>query len=234
MSEWRRGLSSEEGSGKGDGLAWMRSRREPASIGQTQKQRNIYYKKPSASHSDEEEEVNVTKTTADLPIISNLPAVSRTVTGNPQLEVPEAPVSDAPDTSDAEASEKCIRKPTKKISDLLGGRGSWSTAGKPKLAPRVQQPTDDWTASVSECDDEYTFVAETSNAEALEPWTLSEAQKRPDWSLWEKAIEEELASLRAAGTWEVFDAPQGVNIVGSKWVFRAKKDAAGNVICYKA
>ena len=30
------------------------------------------------------------------------------------------------------------------------------------------------------------------------------------------------------------DAPKGVNIVGSKWVFRAKKDAAGNVVRYKA
>ena len=140
-------------------------------------ERNIYYEKLSASHSDEEEEVNVIKTTADLPIIDNPPAVSRTVTGNPQPDVPEAPVSDAPDTSDAEASEKRIRKPTKKISNLLGGRGSWSTAGKPKLAPGVQQPTDDWTASVSECNDEYAFVAETSNAEALEPQTLSEAQK---------------------------------------------------------
>jgi len=30
------------------------------------------------------------------------------------------------------------------------------------------------------------------------------------------------------------DAPKGVNIVGSKWVFREKKDTAGNVVQYKA
>ena len=92
----------------------------------------------------------------------------------------------------------------------------------------------DWTASVEECEDEYAFAAETSNAEALEPRSLAEAKKRPDWPLWEKAIEEELATLKDAGTWEVVDAPKGVNIVGSKWVFRAKKDAAGNVVRYKA
>ena len=141
---------------------------------------------------------------------------------------------DAPETSDAELLDKRVRKPTKKIADLLGGRGSWSTAAKPALAPGVQQPSDDWTASVSECDDEHAFAAETSSAEALEPWSLSEAKKRSDWPLWEKAIEEELASLKAAGTWEVIDVPKGVNVVGSKWVFRAKKDTAGNVICYKA
>jgi hypothetical protein len=32
----------------------------------------------------------------------------------------------------------------------------------------------------------------------------------------------------------VVDRPEGVNVVGSKWVFKAKKDAAGNVIRYKA
>jgi len=37
-----------------------------------------------------------------------------------------------------------------------------------------------------------------------------------------------------AGTWELVNAPEGANIVGSKWVFRARKDAAGNMVRYKA
>ena len=56
----------------------------------------------------------------------------------------------------------------------------------------------------------------------------------PDWLLWEKAIEEELRALKEAGTWEVVDLPEGVNMVGSKWVFKEKKDTAENVIQYKA
>src|ERR1700678_3000813 len=104
------------------------------------------------------------------------------------------------------------------------------------LAPGVQQPSNDWATSVVDvgCEEEHAFAAETSSAEALEPRSLAEAQKRPDWPLWEKAIQEELVTLKAAGTWEIVDAPKGVNVVGSKWVFRAKKDAAGNVIRYKA
>ena len=47
-------------------------------------------------------------------------------------------------------------------------------------------------------------------------------------------IEEELNTLREAGTWEVVEAQKGINVVGSKWVFRAKKDMAGNMICFKA
>ena len=40
--------------------------------------------------------------------------------------------------------------------------------------------------------------------------------------------------MKDARTWELVDAPEGVNIVASKWVFHAKKDATGNVVCYKA
>ena len=70
--------------------------------------------------------------------------------------------------------------------------------------------------------------------EKLEPGNLREAKGRVDWELWKKAMEEELTMLNNAGTWELIDPPTGVNIVGLKWVFKAKKDAAGNVICYKA
>jgi hypothetical protein len=63
---------------------------------------------------------------------------------------------------------------------------------------------------------------------------LTEVKCCPDWPLWEKAIHEELTLLRETSTWELTNPPTGANIVGSKWVYRAKKDAAGNVICYKA
>ena len=81
---------------------------------------------------------------------------------------------------------------------------------------------------------EYTFTAETTDVEVLEPCMLTEAKHRPDGPLWEKAIEEELATLKAAGTWRLKEAPLGANIIGYKWVFKMKKDAAGNVVCYKA
>ena len=76
---------------------------------------------------------------------------------------------------------------------------------------------------------EHTFMAKTSNSEALEPNTLAEAKCRSDWPLWETAIQEELDTLEAAGTWRLEEAPPGANIIGSKWVFRAKKDAAGSI-----
>ena len=81
---------------------------------------------------------------------------------------------------------------------------------------------------------EFVFVAETADAEALKPQMLAEARRRPKWPHWEKAILEELEMLKAAGTWRLENAPPRANIIGSKWVLKAKKDAAGNIVCYKA
>ena len=80
----------------------------------------------------------------------------------------------------------------------------------------------------------YMLAAKTTDAEALEPHMLTKAKPRPDWPLWEKAIKEELATLKVARTWRLEEAPLGANIIGSKWVFKAKKDAAGNIVHYKA
>jgi hypothetical protein len=43
-----------------------------------------------------------------------------------------------------------------------------------------------------------------------------------------------VGNVERGRTWKLVEAPEGVNVVGSKWVFRAKKDAAGNVVRYKA
>ena len=81
---------------------------------------------------------------------------------------------------------------------------------------------------------EHILAAETAEAEALEPRTLAEAKRRPDWPLWENAIAKELATLKTAGTWRLEEAPPGANVISSKWVFKAKKDAARNIAHYKA
>jgi hypothetical protein len=53
----------------------------------------------------------------------------------------------------------------------------------------------DWMMMAVESD-EYALVAQTSVTEALEPRSLAKAKRRPEWHLWEKAIQDELALLR--------------------------------------
>ncbi|KAG5717100.1 hypothetical protein E4T56_gene7174 [Termitomyces sp. T112] len=82
--------------------------------------------------------------------------------------------------------------------------------------------------------EEYALAAEIADVEGLEPRTVAEAKRGPDWKLWEKAIEDKLELLRKAGMWELVNKPGNINIVGSKWVFKVKKDTARNIIKYKA
>jgi hypothetical protein len=46
----------------------------------------------------------------------------------------------------------------------------------------------------------FIFMAEIADVEALKPCMLAEAKCRPDWPSWEKAIKEELATLKATST----------------------------------
>ena len=51
---------------------------------------------------------------------------------------------------------------------------------------------------------------------------------------WKKALEDEYNSLVHNETWELVPPPEDANIVGSKWVFKIKHDANGNVDRHKA
>lgn len=82
--------------------------------------------------------------------------------------------------------------------------------------------------------EEYSMLAKISELEAFEPCSLTEVKGHPNWPLQENTIKEELETLQNTGTWEFTEAPLRANIVSSKWVFHAKKDAAGVVIQYKA
>ena len=69
----------------------------------------------------------------------------------------------------------------------------------------------------------------------IEPQSYGEAINDPIYGKeWELAIKEEYDSLMKNGSWELTELPPGKNIVSCKWVFKAKQDANGNVIRFKA
>jgi len=47
-------------------------------------------------------------------------------------------------------------------------------------------------------------------------------------------MDEEMKALEAYKAWELNNLPPGANVVGCRWVYALKKDAAGHIICYKA
>ena len=53
---------------------------------------------------------------------------------------------------------------------------------------------------VADFTDKYILAAEITETKALEPYSLAKAKSRPDWPLWEKAIEEEFKLLDNTST----------------------------------
>jgi hypothetical protein len=67
-----------------------------------------------------------------------------------------------------------------------------------------------------------------------EPTTLEEALSSDQAELWQQAVNDEMASLIANGTWSLEPLPSGVTPIPVKWVFKIKRDSAGNIERYKA
>lgn len=71
--------------------------------------------------------------------------------------------------------------------------------------------------------------------ESTEPRNYQEAVNHPLYGKeWELAIREEYNSLMKNGAWELVETPAGRNIVTCKWVFKAKRDAEGRMVRFKA
>ncbi|CAI7845937.1 unnamed protein product [Closterium sp. NIES-54] len=67
-----------------------------------------------------------------------------------------------------------------------------------------------------------------------EPATLKEALDSSDAEEWKKAMESELKSIEENGTWELVELPEGRKAITSKWLFKIKSDANGNIERYKS
>lgn len=80
----------------------------------------------------------------------------------------------------------------------------------------------------------YAMFAGMSEAEGMEPSTIEDAKTRSDWANWKDAVSAELKSLDEARTWDIVQRPKNKNIVSCKWVFKIKRNAAGEIDKYKA
>jgi hypothetical protein len=76
------------------------------------------------------------------------------------------------------------------------------------------------------------------NAKAVatdaEPKSYRDAMCRPDSELWYQAMVREMEAHLENGTWELVKLPPGRKAIGSKWVFKVKRNPDGTVERYKA
>ena len=70
-----------------------------------------------------------------------------------------------------------------------------------------------------------------------DPLNMKEALARPDAEKWKEAVQAELASLHAHGTWVLVDSsslPPNTKLIDSRWLFKTKRNADGTIAKYKA
>ena len=123
---------------------------------------------------------------------------------------------------------KQVQKETEYVRMLREGLAVTGMRGG--MLPRGMQSS---TSIIESEDVEHTMATVIERAQGLEP-SYAEAKRCPDWPKWEEAIHKELKGLNNSGTWRLVKRPLNTNVVNSKWVFRIKKNTAGEIDKYKA
>ena len=73
-----------------------------------------------------------------------------------------------------------------------------------------------------------------ANENKIEPKTVKEARSGENQLQWIEAMQNEINSLKEHQVWDLVELPPGRKAIGSKWIFKCKTDAEGNVERYKA
>jgi len=150
-----------------------------------------------------------------IPIKSSVPSMSQQ-----SLPPPDPPRPTTPDLepSTPSAPRRSGRK-RKQVQRLIKNLDSAETEG-----------------DIEKLDQAYLEAVElyVSANSSNEPRTYREAMSGPNKEEWDAAMGEEYLSLQEHGTWDIVPRPEGRRVVSSKWVYRVKYDANGNISRYKA
>ncbi|CAI7890039.1 unnamed protein product [Closterium sp. NIES-53] len=117
-----------------------------------------------------------------------------------------------------------IQAPNRLTYDALG------KPAKSALAGAALMVGEDEESDYEEC--AFAFFSPVEMLE--EPATLKEALESSDAEEWKKAMESELKSIEENGTWELVELPEGRTAITSKWLFKIKSDADGNIERYNS
>ncbi|GJZ23789.1 retrovirus-related pol polyprotein from transposon TNT 1-94 [Tanacetum coccineum] len=168
-----------------------------------------------SNHTNDEQIINSLPNTEDIQISEHLssPNIEDTLVQNTTIPSPPIPISSmvTPAPQDRWSQDKHIE-----LVNIIGNPG----AGMLTRAMAKQLSA----ASAHEC----LFVDFLSEEE---PKKVSEALKHPGWV---DAMQDELNQFARNKVWTLVPAPYGKTIIGSRWVFRNKRDETGIVIKNKA
>jgi hypothetical protein len=125
-------------------------------------------------------------------------------------------------------------------SGVVGGGSGGDSAGAepvgaepagavPRRSERVRSAPDFFTPGANSA------ATMTEPPGLSEPTTLKSATSvsNPEHVEWKKASDEEITSLMEMETWELVPLPPGRTAIPSKWVYKKKRNALGQVVRFK-
>ncbi|CAL1396308.1 unnamed protein product [Linum trigynum] len=127
---------------------------------------------------------------------------------------------DEPDTSTPVTSPPSHREPASPE-----GESSESPRERPQKYRRLEEIYEETTTIEG---DELTLYCHFIDSE---PVDVEEAMKNEKWK---RAMDEEIGAIEKNKTWELVSLPENQKPIGVKWVFKAKKNAKGEVVRHKA
>ena len=96
-----------------------------------------------------------------------------------------------------------------------------------RQSSRIRKPT---------ISNDYVYLQESEfdSGDINDPLSYSQAMSSPQAALWKKAMEEELESMSKNNVWTLVELGSNTKLIGSKWVYKTKRDAQGRIERYKA
>jgi hypothetical protein len=156
------------------------------------------------------------------------------IPGTQTVSIPAVTTSESATTIDNASTPEVTKEVEKELSSSVDVQPSQetltasSTQAEPRRSPRIQgiepfiQPND------------YVHLALTALENEYDPMSYDQAINSKNAHEWKNAMKRELISIKETGTWKEVTAPEGVNLVGSKWVYKTKVDANDQIVKYKA
>ncbi|CAI7773511.1 unnamed protein product, partial [Closterium sp. NIES-54] len=204
---------------KSSGLEHVELPLELSSGSTTTRQSSLVNGGEEAKNAEEEEEEvqQVSERALTLPSrTTSAPRIRVTPQQRQGLHVPVA--------EEEGRGKRRIQAPNRLTYDALGKPAMSALAGAALIVG------DDEESDYEEC----AFVFFSPVEMPGEPATLKEALESSDAEEWKKAMESELKSIEENGTWELVELPEGRKAITSKWLFKIKSDADGQIKRYKS
>ncbi|CAI7819021.1 unnamed protein product [Closterium sp. NIES-54] len=204
---------------KSSGLEHVELPLELSSSSTTTRQSSLVNGGDEAKDAEEEEE-EVQQVSERAPTLPSRTTSALWIRVTPQqrqgLHVPEA--------EEEGRGKRRIHAPNRLTYDALGKPTKSAMAGAALMV------RDDKESDYDECAFAFFSPVEMPG----EPATLKQALESSDVEEWKKAMDSELKSIEESGTWELVELPDGRKAITSKWLFKIKSDADGNIERYKS